>query len=841
MDIENNYTVNSKNIEDFQVFSNFINKKDSFIEHLKEMQIWEDIDESYANFFLKEFIKNEQADFCSKYSNDALDDIYNSIYYLGLLLSYSNRERHVCIYLKDAQDAKTILTEILELVAIKNDKQHNYYSLYRAELNILLDTYLVSINADGDLVLKSNVDLDKSTDAHILDLIKQNGGKNKFKEAFAKIPSYLKVLNMIKSPSFRALLNQANLLDCIEDFDFKNDLNKSIFELKKILVWSNNSYYLCRYFWYEIVIAYLKNNVKAKAIGNIEQVKIWLNDLFDPKFNVKIRGTDTPEINWQKIAVAGALSSNFAVITGGPGTGKTTSVANLIGILTLQENKKLNIALAAPTGKAADRVKESLANTLNDKYINDKVFLTITDEETKVTTKQTIGELYKGIKASTIHSLLKTNPSTTISKFNQKNKLPYDVVILDEASMIDLGFFYKVLMAIDFTKTRLICLGDKDQLASVDTGAVLGDICSVLGASKNDLSEEFNSALKIAEDEIVNITGYSKTQMAQSYKRYSQNTLADDLIVYLAPGINTLLHSYRFDAQGGIGEIAAKVNNGSYNIVEFNEDKTSNQGEDGKKIVHLNLDGKVLNDKSKFYATYKPFYKNNYLDSLSKEKLGISCKQENSNDNELNKVQVLKEQYTVNLTPALVKDLFTTFNKTRILSPNNEGDWSVSDINTKFTKFALEDMKKAFPEFATYFSEQWFIGLPYMITKNEESLGINNGDIGICTFDRNMSKALLFENGRTLPLSILPNIIPAFALTIHKSQGSEFEHTMVVIPNKTDKILCKELLYTGITRAKKRLTIVGDKDVINKGLKRSNIRRSGLRYRLYGFVFSFYL
>ncbi|HGJ5865420.1 exodeoxyribonuclease V subunit alpha [Arsenophonus nasoniae] len=508
----------------------------------------------------------------------------------------------------------------------------------------------------------------------------------------------------------------------------------------KPLVLSGNKLYFQRMWADEGLVAdffsrHLLETVDEQRLATI------LTHLFTP--------SNTPD--WQKIAVAVAVTSRIAVISGGPGTGKTTTVARLLATLVKLSHEKLIIQLAAPTGKAAARLTESLSNAL--------LKLNLTATEQAVMPEQ----------AQTIHRLLGAQPDSQLLRYHKDNPLLLDVLIVDEASMIDLPMMARLIEALP-GHARVILLGDRDQLASVEAGAVLGDLC------------RFSAC------------GYSRARAAQ----LTEITDCDlsDFISNEGPEVKDriclLRKSYRFDAQSGIGRLATAINQGNIKHVE---QLLTQQSAD---IAFYSVDsseqyGKLLSDAAACYLCY--------LDMI---KAGRNP-----------------------------EEILTTFNRYRLLAALRDGPFGVIGLNDKLEQLLHRQGSIRRP---AYSWNKNYEGRPIMITKNDRPLGLFNGDIGIMLRDGQQGLKAYFQLPNGVVKRIQPSRLPqhetAFVMTVHKSQGSEFEHAALVLPPIFTPIISKELIYTAITRAKNQLTIYADRHVFAKALVTPTERRSGLTERL---------
>lgn len=435
-----------------------------------------------------------------------------------------------------------------------------------------------------------------------------------------------------------------------------------------------------------------------------------------------------------KVAAAVALTRRFAVISGGPGTGKTTTVTKLLAALIEQatHEKNLTIKLVAPTGKAAARLTESIGKAVQELPVSPEL-------KAKIPTE-----------SSTLHRLLGAIPNSAEFRHNKQNPLHLDILVIDEASMVDLPMMYKVVDALP-KHARLILLGDKDQLASVEAGAVLGDICSfhALGYGKEQASA------------IAKLTGFDTL----AHTGNSASSIADSLCM--------LQKSYRFDARSGIGQLAKAVNSGSAASVD------NVWARDFSDIEHFALSSQHYNQ---MMQTLVQEY-GRYLKRIGQQEI----------DPKTGEPESLTHK---------AKAVLDTFNQCRLLCAIREGDFGVAGLNQRIECTAAR-------KFIQVQDEIWYHGRPVMVTRNDHGLGLYNGDIGICMQDDSEEEPRLkvfFELPDGSVKSVLPSRVPehetAYAMTIHKSQGSEFDYTLMILPPDFSPILTRELIYTGITRAK---------------------------------------
>ena len=495
--------------------------------------------------------------------------------------------------------------------------------------------------------------------------------------------------------------------------------------------------YLSRYFRFEQQVAcWLQQaSLPIATSADIPELAQQLRQLFTPQ----------PEVDWQAVAVATACDGRFTLISGGPGTGKTTTVTKLLALLVAQSEQPLLIRLAAPTGKAAARLTESIAKAKTD------------------LAGQVNASWLAGIptQASTLHRLLGVIPSLPEFRHNGQNPLPLDVLVVDEASMIDLPMMARLLVALP-PQARLILLGDKDQLASVEAGAVLGDICQFVAQGVSSQQAQ----------QLQQRTGYE----LQNYVQSAGHPLRDRLCL--------LRKSYRFAADSGIGKLAEAVNNGDVKAAH------AVWAQDYRDI-RLHSDEQRL--EMAISVAAKGYHA--YLAKLAEP-----------------------------ITSENAIDLLKAFNQIRLLCALHDGPWGINGMNQAIGQ-RLQAQGKL------QMSGEWFAGRPVMIIENDYGLGLYNGDIGIAASDGERLRVwFVLPDGKAhgfLP-SRLPAHDTAWAMTVHKSQGSEFTHTLLLLPPEVNPLLTRELLYTGITRAREQLDLFATPEVLALMVRKQTERYSGL-------------
>ncbi len=437
------------------------------------------------------------------------------------------------------------------------------------------------------------------------------------------------------------------------------------------------------------------------------------------------------ETDWQRQAAEMALQRPLSLISGGPGTGKTSTVARILGLLLLTMGPELQIALAAPTGKAAMRLRESIAANLATLPFSVSI-------KEKIPTS-----------ASTLHRLLGIRQHSPHFRHHHANPLPWDVVVVDEASMVDLAMMSKLVDALK-PGARLILLGDKDQLASVESGAVLADCIQAL----------------------------------------PDNTV-------------TLQKSYRFNRE--ISAFARAVNNND-STTAWSMLVSDTQG--ATTPLGLQLLQEPLPD----------FIAARYIRYMEK----VAALPDNRQDND-------------------IRQLFDCLNQFRVLCATRHGAKGVATINRQVEQRLAASNHPCQPggrDPGPSLAGGWYPGRPVIILNNGYGLNLFNGDIGICLPDISTPGAfkVWFEREDGSLKGYQPYRLPAcetvFAMTIHKSQGSEFAEVLVVLPPSDTPLLTRELIYTAVTRARTRVLIASDQAIFTAAVQRTISRSSGLHEML---------
>jgi exodeoxyribonuclease V alpha subunit len=420
----------------------------------------------------------------------------------------------------------------------------------------------------------------------------------------------------------------------------------------------------------------------------------------------------------QELAIETALARRFVVISGGPGTGKTTTVLKILERMVSQPGgENLRIALAAPTGKAAARLQETLLAGGGNDVRQDRL----------------------PKSASTLHRLLGSRHNSVYFRHNAKNPLPVDLVVVDEASMVPLTMMAKLFAALPH-RANVILLGDRDQLSSVEPGAVLGDIARAAS---------------------------------------EPGPLQGSLVV--------LDKNYRFGNESNIFALCNAVREGEIERAL----KILNSGErpdviSGRTPPPLQVPERL---RQRVIAGYSAYLR------------------------APDPAEALKE-----------------FKKFRVLCALRTGPYGVESLNRTIEKILREER-------LVTGTQNTYAGMPILITQNDYQLRLYNGDIGILLPDPANGSLLAWfigEDGgiRRVPPARLPEYEPAFVMTVHKSQGSEFDNVLLILPDKESPVLTRELVYTGLTRARSRVEVWFQESVLRAAIARTIQRGSGLRDRL---------
>lgn len=530
-----------------------------------------------------------------------------------------------------------------------------------------------------------------------------------------------------------------------------------------------NRLYLHRYFDYErrlaarLQQAAVPTDDRLSAIAGA-QTRALLQTLLPAAHDPQALGVP----DGQQVAVALALTRRLTIISGGPGTGKTTTVVSLLACL-LAQHPQARIALAAPTGKAAARMTEAI--------------------------RSRAGHLPQALQArmpttsSTVHRLLGVRPEGQGFMHHAQHRLPIDVLIIDEASMLDLALATHLLEAVP-EDARIVLLGDKDQLASVEAGAVFAE-----------LSRESISASQ-AHATLDALLAPTTSAPLPGPPEYAPSCAQPDNPSTLQPAASTLNASviwlnrtYRFDAGSGIGQLAQAVREGAADTLVTSLHSAAASSEPRADITWINdtAPDSATRLWSALIEGYAPM------------------------------TQALSH------APHDVAAVTQAFNQFRALCAVREGPHGSRRLNQRLSDWMRQQVG-ALP------ASPWFIGQALIVRQNDYLLGLFNGDVGLVLPNRDGELCVWFSDEaqgfRSLPPARLPTHEPAYVLTIHTSQGSEFNRVAVILPPTPTRAASRELLYTGMTRARHSLVLCASEGALRSAIHSPTRRDSGLRDRL---------
>jgi exodeoxyribonuclease V alpha subunit len=515
-------------------------------------------------------------------------------------------------------------------------------------------------------------------------------------------------------------------------------------EFKPLVADKRGRLYLYRYWEYERTLAEWINGRAG------EKVRVPDTRSLSGRLGRLFPASGKGAADWQAISAFVSITKSFAVISGGPGTGKTTTAAKILALL-LEDAwpAPLRIALAAPTGKGAARLQSAITLSKASLQCSDQI-------------RDALPE-----SASTIHRLLGPVEGSPYFRHNGSNPLNLDVLLIDEASMVDLALMSKLVQALP-QPSRMILLGDKDQLASVEAGAVLGDICNT--GRSHTYSKRFSAGLQRA-------TGYS-VGGAESKR-----------VPPIADCIVQLRKNYRFGSESGIAALSSAVNQGDWPCARAILDGAR------EDIVWRDLPSQ---------HSLLPGLREKVLDGYGK----------------------------LFYSPSM-QGVSGSLDQFRILCALRQGPFGAGAVN-----LLVEGILKR--EGLIPGGGKWYAGRPILISRNDYELNLFNGDTGVTMHDSEEGGDLrvFFPTSagsiRKVHPSRLPEHETCYATTAHKSQGSEFEKVLVILPDRDSPVLTRELIYTAVTRAKHSVEVWGNHEILKAALERCTLRRSGLRDALWG-------
>jgi exodeoxyribonuclease V alpha subunit len=513
--------------------------------------------------------------------------------------------------------------------------------------------------------------------------------------------------------------------------------------------------YLHRYFNYELRLA--RRLVEASSQFQEKQHDAQLKAALRTFFTSSQAQIDSA-VDWQKCAAALALIKRFVLVSGGPGTGKTTMVVNLLACL-LSQNPNIRIVLAAPTGKAAARMLEAL-------------------RKRAMTLPESIRTALPS-SASTVHRLLGFNPRRHGFSYDATHPLSLDVLVVDEASMLDLSLATHLLDAVP-KHARVILLGDKDQLAAVESGAVFAELSSQNGLSQPTM------------ERLADLLDIDSSTLKHLDLESGAKSILPDSVVWFSK-------QHRFAEDSAIGRVANLIREGNAEsvIAMLKAPSCCALGLQWR-IPEVRTQRPSEEELAQFYEGYSEYWAAvrgaSYQDSQA---------------------------------------VLEVFDRFRVLCAVKRGPWGAEQLGQWIEAQARTLL---LPPGDTDFESAWYVGRPVMIVRNDLQLNLFNGDIGIALAGPEGELQVCFPSLEDVERRYAPVRLPlhetAYAMTIHKSQGSELDHVAVVFPKEPSQVITRELLYTAITRARQSVLLISSEQTLRYAIQMPTRRGSGLLGRL---------
>jgi exodeoxyribonuclease V alpha subunit len=494
---------------------------------------------------------------------------------------------------------------------------------------------------------------------------------------------------------------------------------------------------------------------KEKQITSPENAFRIVEDLYLSEHTIRIGLSGAPIIrdSIQIEALILGLTSRLAIISGGPGTGKTSLMVNLIRGVLQWGLKVGDIILGAPTGRAAQRMTEAIRNQM-------ATIKTLKDSDFPI----------DQLKGATLHRILQYDPMHHRFYYNEKRLLPARMIIIDEVSMVDLVMMRHLIKAVDPKTTRLVFLGDKNQLPSVEAGAVLADLIP---------------------------------------QTDSLNRFKDHLVV-----LKTVFRSGR-----DLIRLAEDINSGKMPILRpIPPEDAIESEEQGWGFVENSEENQLpdllSNWIQKQYLKVHPDSKKSYFElvRLTADFTGLELEQTETGQ-------------------GLLRAIFAVVEKSRILTLTRVGNFGCDRINAALGRILIRAMRQT-SRFYSDVRSNLFSGAQIIIRRNDYAKELFNGDMGVVLMDIFGTIKIYFQRSNAFSgysVDVLPPFELSFALTVHKSQGSEYENILLILPDDSQyRLLTREMLYTAVTRAQRRAVIYGRKEVFEKAVGRRMLRQTGM-------------
>ena len=587
-----------------------------------------------------------------------------------------------------------------------------------------------------------------------------------------------------------------DIISCLKNKKTAPVIGQSVKEFKPLIQANDSLLYFQKYYSAEYRLGQLLSSIidSDSTITPITDGN--LNEILIDSFETQPIGSGHGQIRYnddQILALIAVLLKRFVIISGGPGTGKTSLIIAIVRMFIRTGIFADRIKLAAPTGRAAQRLTESI-HALNFSQGS----------------KNEIDDSLKSMDATTIHHLLGYKKSRNSFTCNDHNLLPADVVIVDEVSMVDIVLMTKLLQAIP-KECHIIFLGDRNQLPSVEVGSVLANLIPV---SLPGYSIEFRETVKSIRPEInlPALSAQDNNQLCDKVVFLSKNYRSEPSIIQITDTINSLSNE-----NPGI-DTASRAAEIIHDLPQLNIKQMTHSSQFPKTGCWQFIPG-TTSDKLIWIEIIQTWGKSQYL--MRRDNHGNTYK------DCIQKVQGREIQSEVHSDDKneTFDAIFKFISQARILTLIHAGLLGTQGIN----EILINQLR---PEFDTPGNNAIFHGSPILITRNDKISGLFNGDIGVILTDAERGFNGVFQrsgNYISIPVNELPPYESSFAMTVHKSQGSEYDDVLLVLPdNPNHRLLTREIIYTGLTRAKNLAVIYGSKETLQTAITIQIHRESGL-------------